>query len=67
MIINEPIKDVDYLSSKISDEDALYIKRLIFLPALYKKQDAVLFFGLAEKEDLEVNTFFNRLNPSSFR
>jgi hypothetical protein len=48
LVLNAPFDAISFLKHKVSDEDLSYVKRAMFLPAVYDKEDAYLFFGFAK-------------------
>jgi len=64
LVINDEIQKVSQLKNKLSEEDLKYIRRSIFMPAQFKKRDAVLFLGFAGEKPIQINRLLSRMNVS---
>jgi len=60
-IINRAISELKFLRGKIDEEDLRYMKRLIFIPAIYRSQDAYVYFLFSVDVDLGIESLFSSL------
>ena len=59
--INKNPADVRFLSSRIDLEDIRYMKRILFIPAVFRSQDAFLFFSFSGETDIAINVMLSKL------
>jgi hypothetical protein len=60
-IFNRAISELKCLRGKIDEEDLRYMKRLVFIPASYRSQDAYLFFLFSSDIELRMESLFSSL------
>ena len=54
LIIQEPLENIKAFAGKFSRDDFSYIKGAIFLPTMFRGQEAVLFLGLPTSKDMNM-------------
>jgi hypothetical protein len=53
--------DVRFLSSRIDLEDLRYMRRILFIPAVFRSQDAFLFLSFSGETDIAMNVMLSKL------
>jgi hypothetical protein len=62
VLLNDRPKAIPSLAARFNPEDLKYMQMAIFLPAIYQKTEAVLFFGLPAKRPLELGDIIQALD-----
>ena len=61
IVVNEPADQDENLKSKVAEADATYLKRSLFIPCKFQGSEAVLYFGFAKEQDIDIEYFFSQL------
>jgi hypothetical protein len=53
--------EMKFLNGKITSDDLRYMKRVLFLPSIFRGQDAYLLLSFASEADIKMNTMLSKL------
>ncbi len=60
-VFNRSISEIRFIKGKIDDEDIRYMKRLLFIPAIFRSQDAYLYFLFSSDIEVHLEAVFSSL------
>jgi hypothetical protein len=53
--------DVRLLSTRFDQDDIRYMKRILFIPAVFRSQEAFLFLSFSGETDISINVMLSKL------
>jgi hypothetical protein len=59
--INRNLADIRFLNTRFDEEDIRYMRRVLFIPAVFRSQDAFLFLSFSSETDIAMNVMLSKL------